>query len=325
MIRTSWAAFAASILILFGFVGLPGEAAAQANFDCRRPGTETIAIICRDPNFSALDRQIDRAYRTAIEEASEPDRVRDNHTAWSRNVSACGRDRGCIGRSLDEQLAALEYAAATGRRDSAAAETGYPDPEQVYGPAPPAERRVEESSADVTMEAAAEPVPEQLPAEDLPAPAPEDVQFVERDELGADEAGVRTAPAPASDNRPSSFGQMLGGGLFLGMILAVVAALAATKALADHTTQKYGWPLIMNWWNLLHFIGGVAGLFVASFGGVIMGLVVFAGCWLVVLIVNITKTNLLTGLAMTIIQPLVVAILWVIYGVTKAKAEGRRI
>lgn len=321
MIRTSWAAFAASILVLFGFAGLPGEAAAQANFDCRRPGTETIAIICRDPAFSALDRQIDRAYRTAIDEATEPDRVRDNHTAWSSNVSACGSDRGCIGRSLDEQLAALEYAAATGRRDSAAAEAGYPDPEPVHGPAPPAERRVEESSADVTMEAAAEPVPEEASAGDLPAPAPEDIQFVERDELGADQVGGRTVPAPASDNRPSSFSQMVGGGVVLGLIVAVLAALLATKALADHSMRTYGWPMILNWWNALHLVAGFALWCGVAFGSALGGAVVAGGIWLIVLSVNVRKTDLMTGVMMSLVQPLVVAIVFVIFQLARNKPK----
>ena len=114
--------------------------------------------------------------------------------------------------------------------------------------------------------------------------------------------------------------------MIVGLILAVLIALGATKALADHTSQRYGWPLIMNWWNILHFIGGAAFMFLAFVGlQPLMGAVVFAGCWLIVLIVNITKTNLVVGTLMTILQPLVVAILWVLYGVTRAKAEGRRI
>lgn len=320
MIRTSWAAFAASILILCGVVGLPGEAAAQANFDCRRPGTETIAIICRDPAFSALDRQIDRAYRTAIDEATEPDRVRDNHTAWSRNVSACGSDRGCIGRSLDEQLAALEHAAATGRRDPAAAGTELPDPEPVYSPAPPAERRVEESSPDVAMDAIADS-PAGAPTDDVQVPALEDVQFVERDELEADQAGELDVPAPASDNRPSNFSQMVGGGAVLGVIVAILAALLATKALADHSMRTYGWPMILNWWNVLHLVAGFAFWCGAAFGSVLGGAVVAGGIWLIVLSVNVRKTDALTGVGMTVVQPFVVGILFVVFQFARNKPK----
>lgn len=111
----------------------------------------------------------------------------------------------------------------------------------------------------------------------------------------------------------------------IGLVLAVLLALGTTKALADYTSRRYGWPLILNWWNLLHFVGAVLGMFVSTMGVPMMGLVVFGGCWVIVLIVNIWKTNLLAGLLMTLVQPLVVAILWVAYGITRAKMEGRRI
>ncbi len=246
--------------------------------------------MCANPGLAATDRELDAAYKSALANAADDRALRESQQAWVRDLQLCGEDPFCIEESYADRIAVLDSFGGA----SAAADEPAPVETQVVEISPsPAEIPIENATRRPTTT----PEPQ----------AAETIGDIQRD--------VQGKPLVA----------LMGGGLFLGLILAVVAALAATKALADHTTNKYGWPLIMNWWNLLHFVGAVAGMFVASFGGTLMGLVVFAGCWLVVLLVNITKTNLLTGLAMTVIQPLVVAILWVVYGVTKAKTEGRRI
>lgn len=323
------AAFAALFTL-----AIAGDAAAQSNFDCRQPRSDTIAIICRDPEFSVRDREIDRAYQAALEQAPEPNRVRDNHTAWSRSILACGSDRGCISRSLDEEVAALEYAAAAGRRDVEMASIADPKPQAVYGPAQAPERKPAENSPNSNGGNRSATV-ESEPVVSPPMGA------ARQDDLVSQQQSERSAAAVPSRSeqverqlepavRGSTTAGLAIGGLFILPVLAVILALLVVRALANHTTTKYGWPLIMNWWNLLHLVGFFGGVFVGSMGAqsgaaIPMGLGFFGACWAIVLIVNITKTNLLTGLAMTIIQPLVVAILWVIYGVTKAKAEGRRI
>lgn len=91
---------------------VPISAEAQSSFDCRRPRSETVVAICRDPDLSAKDHQIDLAYRKALDQAAEPSRVRDNHSAWANGLSACGSDRKCIVQAYGEELRALEYAAA---------------------------------------------------------------------------------------------------------------------------------------------------------------------------------------------------------------------
>jgi uncharacterized protein len=175
MIKPFWAAVAASVVVSSGTIGVPSLAQAQASFDCRQPRSETVAIVCRDPNFSAQDRRIDQAYRTALAQATEPNRIRDNHTAWSRSLSVCGSDRDCIGRSLDEQLEALEYAAASGRRERAAA-AEYPQPEPVYGPAPPIERKPAEPSPEEADDAASEFTAQEPAPDEVPAPVIEELR-----------------------------------------------------------------------------------------------------------------------------------------------------
>ncbi len=267
-----------------------GDAVAQASFDCSKATTTTERTVCANPGLAATDRELDAAYKSALANAADDRALRESQRAWVRDLQLCGEDPFCIEESYADRIAVLDSFG------GAIAAADEPEPMETQAV------EISPSPAEVPIENAT-----RRPTTTPEPQAAETIGDIQRD--------VQGKPLVA----------LMGGGLFLGLILAVVTALAATKALADHTTNKYGWPLIMNWWNLLHFVGAVAGMFVASFGGTLMGLVVFAGCWLVVLLVNITKTNLLTGLAMTIIQPLVVAILWVVYGVTKAKAEGRRI
>lgn len=279
----------AALAALFS-LAIAGGAEAQASFDCSKATTPTERTVCANPGLAAIDRKLDAAYKSALANAADDRALRQSQREWVRDFQLCGEDPFCIEESYADRIAVLDSFSG----DSSAADE--PEP-------------VEAQATD------AAPIPTATPVERAPRPAAASPEPQAAETIGDVQRKAQGNPLVA----------LTGGGLFLGMILAVVAALSATKALADHTTNKYGWPLIMNWWNLLHFMGAVAGMFVASFGGIMMGLVVFTGCWLVVLIVNITKTNLLTGLAMTIIQPLVVAILWVIYGVTKAKSEGRRI
>lgn len=285
MVIRSLAALAAVFTL-----AIAGDATAQASFDCSKATTLTERTVCASPGLAATDRELDAAYQSALANAVDDRALRESQRAWVKDLQLCGEDPFCIEESYADRMAVLDSFGG----DSAGAE--------------------ERASVEAT-EAKASPVRTGTPIESAPSRPTTTPEPQAAETVGDDQRDIQGNPLVA----------LTGGGLFFGMILTVVAALAATKALADHTTDKYGWPLIMNWWNLLHFVGAVAGMFVASFGGIMMGLVVFAGCWLVVLLVNVTKTNLVTGLAMTVVQPLVVAILWVGYGVTKAKAEGRRI
>lgn len=305
----------------------PMSAAAQSSFDCRRPRSETVATICRDPDLSARDRQIDLAYRNALDETSEPNRVRDNHTAWATGLSACGSDRQCIVQAYAEELRTLEYATAKTAqvadtpvikdRVSSPVERPYSltsrsdAPQRIDGPLDPAPAESEQ------------PFPGQSDSAGQPtfdAPAQPGMVVVDHE----------AAPASQPRRQGSGLGSLGVGALFILPIIAIAASLVVVRSLASHTMQKYGWPLILNWWNALYLVGFFGGAFVGSLGAqtgdaLPMGFGFFGAIWLIMLIVNTYKTNLLTGLAMTLIQPFVVFILWAFYGATKAKMEGRRI
>lgn len=198
-----------------------------------------------------------------------------------------------------------------------------------------------------------EPTPTEAgpPAFDVEPPLPEaDYSAVSDDkdptsvgetvEAEATEPEQRRAteqPLPSSSDESQTTGEaqreatsddqasLIGGGMIVGLILLVVVALGATKALADHTAERYGWPLIMNWWNALYLVGGAVLMWSTFvFGEPSLGWVVFAGCWLIVLVVNIVKTNLIIGTLMTIIQPVAVLMLWLLFQLLRAKAGGQR-
>ncbi len=56
-------------------------------------------------------------------------------------------------------------------------------------------------------------------------------------------------------------------------------------------------------------------------GSVVGGLVVAGGIWLIVLAVNVRKTDLLTGVAMSVVQPFVVAILFVVFQLARNRPK----
>lgn len=158
------------------------------------------------------------------------------------------------------------------------------------------------------------------------------------DQLAFQEQSVRDMPssnlvepepvAPSASETPvadSNNADALFGGIILGLIVVALIALGATKALADYTSNRFGWPMILNWWNVLHLISIFALIGGLSVGAGAGGAVIAIGLWLIVLLVNVRKTNLLVGLTMTALQPFVVFIMWALYGVMKAKAEGRRV
>lgn len=134
-------------------------------------------------------------------------------------------------------------------------------------------------------------------------------------------ASIPTDKAASSNSTTS----MVVGGFILALIIVLIIAISVTKALADYSASRFGWPMIMNWWNALHLVSIFALVGAASLGSPMAGAVIAAGLWLIVLLVNIRKTNLLVGLTMTILQPFVVFIAWVIYGALKSKADGRRL
>lgn len=189
--------------------------------------------------------------------------------------------------------------------------------EQVSDPEPK-----EAASYDHTLLAG--PETDQSPPSETIATPKESVLEREMNRFSDNEsepASIQTDKATPSNSSTS----MVVGGFILALIVVLIIAISATKALADYSASRFGWPMIMNWWNALHLVSIFALVGAASIGSPMAGALIAAGLWLIVLLVNIRKTNLLVGLTMTILQPFIVFIAWVIYGALKSKAEGRRL
>ena len=302
--------------LLLGF-GSPTVVKAQGTFDCRRAASPSDKAICSTPALAAADQRLNDVFREALAAAENPSALRSEQQEWTQNLRNCSGDTACLAAFytdrtstlIDQTRRAVAKPPVTGSLVPAAQEAD-----------PPALQAADEPTDGVAI---AELQPESVSSVDEGAPlatAPSDGASdvsspPERQETIGD--GYR-----AMEKRPLF--SIAAGGVVVGAILAVLLALFLTKSLADFTTRKYGWPLILNWWNALYLVGAAVGIFVASFGGWMMGLTVFAGCWLIVLIVNIIKTDLLTGTVMSIVQPLVVVVMWTGYGATRSKIEGPR-
>ncbi|MHC3126082.1 hypothetical protein OB03_01685 [Brevundimonas sp. GN22] len=207
----------------------------------------------------------------------------------------------------------LEYVQA----DQAISDVAANGAEQISNPKP------EEQASDDHTPIAGPETDQSQPSETIATPR-ESALEREMNRFSDNESG----PAPIqTDKEPSSNSttSMVVGGFILALIVVLIIAISTTKALADYSASRFGWPMIMNWWNALHLVSIFALVGAASLGSPMAGAVIAAGLWLIVLLVNIRKTNLLVGLTMTILQPFIVLIAWVIYGALKSKADGRRL
>lgn len=269
---------------------VPIKADAQASFDCRRASHPTEIAICNDPELALMDQQMDETFRAVLARQTDRETLRSSQQAWLADVRLCDADATCIYRTYEDRLRDLV--------------------------------RLDVEETDEQPEAIAEP----SQAQAMPSSTTEASQVRQMDV-----PNVQTAPDSAQASSTASQSDatdskavMAVGGIILGLIVLLLIAVGATKALADYTAARFGWPMVLNWWNVLHLISIFAFLGAFSVGAPMAGVVIAGGLWLIVLFVNIRKTNLLVGLTMTVLQPLVVFIMWAIYGAMKSKAEGRR-
>lgn len=299
--KSSWAVFAASIFVVSCWVGLPNPAEAQASFDCRRASHPSEIAICQDPGLAGSDRNLDATYRAALERSENPEALWAEQRRWLRDLRLCREDPFCLYESYADRIAALKTGPSAA--DTGSVPTEEPSSDRVSEAALPVEGELSPGQETVT---AAHPV--MASAESRSESRTTSPNAVERKD--------RKQPA-----RPKGVSQLLGGGLILGLIVTVLAALLVTKALADHSMRRFGWPMILNWWNALHLVSGFALWCGAASGAPLGGVIVAGGLWLIVMAVNIRKTDLVTGVAMTIVQPFVVAILFVVVQLSRSKPQ----
>ena len=301
MIRSSWAAIAASVVVLsFGLI-LPSPAEAQTSFDCRRASHPSEVAICQDPDLASADRDLDASFRAALKRSENPDALRAEQRDWLRDLRECGDDPYCLYETYADRISALEAAPAERRLNPDAALTEDLPSDRVPDVAASTADGTEGLSSDRAPDVVS-PIADEPSAEASVAPE-------------AALADLPALPPTRSNKRGGGLSSLAIGAMFVLPILAVIGSLLVVRSLANHTMNRYNWPLILNWWNALYLLGFLGALFVGSMGmatgdSVPLGLGFFAAIWLVLLVVNIRKTDLMTGIAMTLIQPLAVFVIY---------------
>ena len=291
-------------------------------FDCRRPGEAYQRRVCANADLRTADVLLYESFRHALRSAPDPNRLRYEQDEWTQNLRNCSTDALCLEYAYYDRISTL-------RRYSEAVPTEQ-NTDRSYGPAEP---------LDV------DPVPAQLDrsVSDLsPSPVATDPTVLA---LAEEQAGSgtqtdvrdRTPPSAALTDvhspsankpteavvpaRPTTMGSLLVGAMILTPIIVLIVALLATRSLANHSMQRYGWPMILNWWNILHLASGFALWLGVATGNLVVGLVVALGLWVIVAAVNVKNTNIVTGILMSLIQPFVVAILFVVFQLARYKPK----
>lgn len=312
------AAFVLAAVLLWG-----GTASA-ADSSCERARTATAVAICSDPELTALNERLVAVYRDARRESRDPSKLRRRQSAWIAEVSACGSNSACIRslylRRIEELGAVQTQAPASVPVPAPAQDRPSLPPTEPFGPRSDQGHQQSQSDDSIAPNLAAESDPSiddgsyVSDAERQDAEPESTPNFVQPEQHPTEAAPTSVPTEQRSAGWPSADKGLIGGGMLLALILVILAAFLATKSLADRTKAKYNYNMILNWWNVIHLVAILTFVLLMSFGQPLAGAVVYAGLWLVMLVVNIMHTSLLTGLAMTIIQPFVIFILWAAYG-----------
>jgi len=90
---------------------LAGVSAHAASFDCAKAAGATEKMICGDGPLADLDGRLADAYRRALENAADPEGLRNQQRAWLANDRRRCADTACLKDVYRQRLTALEAAA----------------------------------------------------------------------------------------------------------------------------------------------------------------------------------------------------------------------
>jgi len=119
---------------------------------------------------------------------------------------------------------------------------------------------------------------------------------------------------------------LIGGFLVGGAVVVLLIGLTVglVTKLTNHSAERFGWPVFMNWWNLLHVAGFLFGGFVMlAMGANLIGFVIgYAPFWLAMLVVNIWKTNLPVGMAISFLQPFYIFAAYMVWVLSRRRQHS---
>jgi len=87
---------------------ITGDLRNAASFDCNKATTETEKAICDDPELSALDKRMSKAYKRARGSTSSGDKYKSNQFKWLKSRDACISDKQCLLKSYNNILNELK-------------------------------------------------------------------------------------------------------------------------------------------------------------------------------------------------------------------------
>jgi uncharacterized protein YecT (DUF1311 family) len=98
-------------LIVFWWLVL-GFTVQAASFDCAKAGTKVEHIICDTPEISKLDKELNSAYKTALQDKAKEKQIRQEQKQWLKNRSNC-TDADCVKLAYEKRLSTLQMAVVT--------------------------------------------------------------------------------------------------------------------------------------------------------------------------------------------------------------------
>jgi uncharacterized protein YecT (DUF1311 family) len=100
--RSAWIA-----TILLGCLML-SSAAQGASFDCAKAGTKVEKMICDNPEISKLDEELSAAYKTALQDQSNADAIKQAQKQWMKERNGCANS-DCVRRAYEVRLHGLIF------------------------------------------------------------------------------------------------------------------------------------------------------------------------------------------------------------------------
>lgn len=125
------------LLIVLGWLMLSFVAHA-ASFDCKKATTKVEKLVCADAELSKLDEKLSAAYKTALQDQSQAEMIRQEQKSWLKRRNACV-DIACLKSSYRIRIHVLpesQKQASSQLTSSEAENSSAPATEKKYPPYP---------------------------------------------------------------------------------------------------------------------------------------------------------------------------------------------